>query len=108
MAKRHKGPTIQELKDAIRGSFKRWEEIKKKGANELFFEDGVGLWLKRNHISYDQERLRELCKAENVRPCPKEASLKLPPKHRMNYCAKKSKSRPCVERRHGKKKVGTP
>lgn len=99
MPKKRKGPTIQELKDEIRGSFKRWAEIKKKGADEIFFEDGVGLYLKRNHIIYDQGRLRELCKAENVQPCPKEASLKLPPKYRMDYCAKKSKSGPCVERR---------
>jgi hypothetical protein len=104
MAKRQKGHTIPDLQKSIKGSFKRWKDLKKKGGSDPFWPDGTNMNLVRNHVFYDQKRLRELCKAQKVRPCPIEAKLK-PPRHvSEDYCAPKSKTGPCRERRAARRK----
>ena len=101
MAKKKKGPTIPELQRSIRDSFKRWNHLRKRGGIDPFWPDGTNMNLVRNHVFYDQERLREACKEEKIRPCPIEAKLK-PPRHvSESFCAPRSKAGPCRERRGG-------
>lgn len=104
MARKLKGPTIPELQQSIRDSFKRWNHLHKKGGTDPFYPDGTNLNLVRNHVFYYQGQLRELCKEQKVRPCPIEAKLK-PPRHvSEEYCAPKSKAGPCRERRAAARK----
>lgn len=104
MAKKKKGPTIPELQKSIRDSLKRWDHLKQKGGTDPHWPDGTNMNLVRNHVSYDQARLRELCKEQKVRPCPVEAKMK-PPRHvSENYCAPKSRSGPCKARRAAARK----
>jgi hypothetical protein len=98
MAKR-KESTIEDLKRSIKASFKRWDTLHRRGGVDPFWSDGTNMNLVRNHISHDQVRLKELCKAEKVRPCPAEARLKPPPLVSHDYCAPGSKAGPCQERR---------
>lgn len=104
MAKKQKGPTIPELQSSIRGSLKEWGKIRRHGASDPGWPDGTNMNLVRNHVFYDQKRLRELCKEQKVRPCPIEAKLK-PPRHvSEDYCAPKSKAGPCRDRRASRRK----
>jgi len=105
MPKRQKAPTIPELQKLILDDFKHWEEIHRKGAGDPGHPDGTNMNLVRNHVLYDQGRLRELCKTQKVRPCPREARLKAPRPFSHEYCAPKSKSGPCRERRAARKKA---
>lgn len=99
MAKQKKGPTIREVQKSIRDNFKRWSHLKKKGGTDPSWPDGTNMNLVRNHVSYYQGQLRDLCKEQKVRPCPIEAKLKPPPAVSETYCAPKSKAGPCRERR---------
>lgn len=92
MAKRKQAPTAGELVRKIRESFSRWRTIKKKGTTDPFWPDGINLNLVRNHISYDREMLKELCKKERIRPCPREARLKLPRMVSPEYMAPRSRA----------------
>lgn len=106
MTKKRKTPTIPELQKSIRTEFKRWGHVHKRGAGDPSWPDGTNMNLVRNHVFYDQGKLRELCKEQKVRPCPVEAKLK-PPRHvSQNYCAPRSKSGPCRERRAALRKQG--
>jgi len=78
---------VQDLVRSIRREFEDWKRIKKFGAKDPGYPDGVNLNLVRNHILYDQEKLRELCRRE----CPKEAKLKAPRQVSSEYMAKKRK-----------------
>src|SRR3990170_2784410 len=92
MAKRQKAPTVPELQKAIRERYKRWGKLKRKGGTDPFWPDGTNMNLVRNHVFYYQGQLRDLCKAEKIRPCPKEARLKPPPAVNPNYMAQGSKA----------------
>lgn len=92
MPKRRKAPTVPELQKSIRETYKRWGKLKRKGGTDPFWPDGTNMNLVRNHVFYYQIQLRDLCKAEGVRPCPKEARLKPPPAVSENYMAPGSKS----------------
>lgn len=87
-----KPPTKDELVSNIRQDFKRWDQIRRKGTTDPFYEDGTNMNLVRGHIDYHQYQLRELCKAQKIRPCPKEARLKPPRRVRETYMAPKSKA----------------
>jgi len=104
MAKKKKGPTIPELQKSIRDSLKHWKKLKTKGGTDPGWPDGTNMNLVRNHISYDQGKLRELCKELRVRPCPIEARINPPPHVTEEYCAPKSKAGPCRERRAAARK----
>jgi hypothetical protein len=104
MAKKKKGPTIPELQSQIRASFKQWKKYKKSGGTDPSWPDGTNMNLIRSHVFSGQRRLRELCKEEKVRPCPIEAKLKAPPPVSDEYCAPRSKSGPCRERRAAARK----
>lgn len=104
MAKKDKGPTIPELQQNIRDRFKRWDHLKKKGGQDPFWPDGSNMNLVRNHVFYYQGKLKELCKEKKIRPCPIEAKMKPPPAVSNEYCAPKSKSGPCRERRAAARK----
>lgn len=104
MAKRRKEPTIQDLQKQIKGSFKRWKHLHKKGGVDPSWPDGTNMNLVRNHVFYDQGRLRELCKAQKVRSYPAEAKMKPPREVSNEYCAPRSKSGPCRERRAARRK----
>lgn len=99
-----KGPTIPELQQSIRASFKRWSHLHKKGSTDPFWPDGTNLNLVRNHVFYDQDRLRALCKEQKIRPCPIEAKMKPPREVSNRYCAPRSKAGPCKERRAAARK----
>jgi len=104
MAKKSKGPTIQEIQQKIRDNFKRWDHLKRKGGVDPFWPDGTNMNLVRNHVFYHQDKLKALCKEQKVRPCPIEAKLR-PPRHvSETYCAPKSKAGPCRERRAAARK----
>lgn len=103
MAKRKKGPTIEDLQKGIKDSLKHWKQLRRKGGTDPFYPDGVNMNLTRNHVIYDQGQLRDLCRAQKVRPCPLEARLKLPRKVSEDYCAPNSKAGPCVTRRKARK-----
>jgi len=105
MPKRQKPPTIHELQKLIKDSFKRWDQIRRKGTDDPSWPDGMNMNLVRNHVLYDQGRLRELCKTQKVRPCPKETKLKAPRQFSYEYCAPKSKSGPCRAHRAARKKT---
>jgi hypothetical protein len=105
MSKRRKEPTIQDLQKQIKDSFKRWKHLHKKGGVDPSWPDGTNMNLVRNHVFYDQDKLRELCKAQKVRPCPIEAKMKPPRRVSEYYCAPKSKSGPCKERRRLRRKL---
>jgi hypothetical protein len=104
MAKKRKGPTIPELQKSIKDSFKRWDQIRRRGTTDPSWPDGTNMNLVRNHVFYYQGKLRELCKTQKVRPCPIEAKRKPPREVSHEYCAPKSKSGPCRERRAAKRK----
>lgn len=104
MARKQKGPTIPELQKAVRDDLREWSRIHRKGAGDPGWPDGTNLNLVRNHVLYEQRQLRELCKAQKVRPCPIEAKLKPPRQVSEDYCAPKSKSTPCRERRAAARK----
>lgn len=91
MKKRQK-ETPEEIAQQIRNSFSHWEEVNEKGTQDPFFPDGINLNLIRNHIIYDQDRLKKLCKAQKIRPCLPEAKLKLPRKKKEWYMAPGSKA----------------
>jgi hypothetical protein len=99
MPKKPKEPTIPELQKSIRQSFRRWDQIRRRGAGDLSNPDGVNMYLVRNHILIDQTKLRAACKEQKVRPCPEEAKRKAPRQVSMEFCAPKSSSGPCKERR---------
>lgn len=96
--------TIPDLQKQIRQSFKRWEHIRRYGAGDPNWADGANMHLVRNHILHDQGKLKELCKAQKVRPCPAESKLKPPKQVSWDFCAPKSKAGPCVERRKSRRK----
>lgn len=104
MARRKKEPTIKELQAEVRKDVKQWNRVKKYGSDEPFDTDGTSLWLIRNHISFDRAKLLERCKADGVKKCPKESRVKLPKQVGWNYCAPKSKSGACKERRRKRRK----
>ena len=104
MAKKKKGPTIPELQKSIRDSFKDWSQTKKRGTSDPSWPDGTNLNLIRNHIFYDRDRLKALCKEQKIRPCPIEAKMKPPPEVSNEYCAPRSKAGPCRERRAAARK----
>lgn len=78
---------IVDLVGSIRGEFARWKHIKKHGAGDPGWPDGTNMNLVRNHIIYDQMKLKELCE----RNCPKEARLKPPREVSNEFMAKKRK-----------------
>jgi hypothetical protein len=89
---RQKPPTPEELVRQIRFERKHWKDVHAHGTTDPFYEDGTNLNLVRNHVIYYQEQLRELCKAQKIRPCPKEAREK-PPRHVSEiYMAPRSKA----------------
>lgn len=102
--KKRKGPTIPELQQRIKDSFKRWEKLRRRGTTDPFWPDGTNMNLVRNHIFYDQGVLRELCQTENVKPCPIEAKRKPPRRFSENYCAPRSQAGPCRARREAANK----
>jgi hypothetical protein len=104
MVKKQKGPTIPEVQKAIREDFKHWDKLRRKGGGDPGWPDGTNMNLVRNHVFYDQGKLRELCKEQKVRPCPVEAKLKPPRAVSNNYCAPKSKAGPCKARRAAARK----
>lgn len=77
---------------SILNSFSHWEEVHKNGTSDPFYPDGVNLNLIRNHIIYNQGRLKALCKAQKIRPCLPEVKLKLPRKQKLWYLAPGSKA----------------
>ncbi len=99
MARKTKKPTITELRKQVRDDLKHWNQVYKKGATDPFHEDGINLYLIRNHIHYDREQLRKRCKEDKIRPCPEESRVKLPREVGWTYCAPRSKAGPCKERR---------
>src|SRR5436189_5956622 len=92
MSKRKKEPEISDLRAEIRRELARWKTIKAKGTTDPFWPDGTNLNLVRNHVFYYQENLKERCRVEKVRPCPKEAWLKPPPKVSETYMVPGSKA----------------
>lgn len=106
MARKPKGPTIPELQQSIRDSFRHWKKLKKTGGTDPSWPDGSNMNLVRNHIFYFQGQLKALCKEKKVRPCPIEAKMKPPRQVSHDYCAPKSRSGPCRERRAAARKRG--
>lgn len=100
--KKRKEPTLQELRKEVREDVKRWKHVKRYGAQDPGHEDGVNLYLLRNHIIYDRGKLRERCRRDRIRPCPPESNVKIPQPVSFRYCAPKSKSGACKERRKRK------
>jgi len=79
---------MEELVRSIRREFEDWKKVKKRGTTDPSYPDGVNLNLIRNHIFYDQARLKELCKKK----CPPEARMKPPRKVSETYMAPGSKA----------------
>lgn len=80
---------IASITESIQKSVKRWTHIKVKGAGDPFWPDGTGLNLVRNHIIYDKNRLKELCKGR--KGCPIEVRTKIPKEVSEEYMAPKRK-----------------
>ncbi len=99
MARRSKKPTLKELQQKVRNDLKRWDRVKKYGAGDPLHTDGTNLHLIRNHIAFARGQLQAHCKTEGIEKCPKESRIKLPNPVGWGFCAPKSKSGPCKERR---------
>lgn len=99
MARKPKGPTIPELRESIRRELREWKKIRRSGAGDPSWPDGTNMNLVRNHVIYYQGELKKLCREQKVRPCPGESKAKPPRLVADGYCAPRSKSGPCRERR---------
>lgn len=51
--------TADQLKEEIRKSFDRWDQIASEGCSDPFWSDGMNLNLVRNHIIYWRSFLQE-------------------------------------------------
>jgi hypothetical protein len=91
---------IMEQATEIRQETQNWESIHKSGCSDPFWPDGVNLNLIHNHICYEKDEIRRLCKESEEAP-PPEFYFPTPPIVDENFFAvpnseraKKIKSRP--------------
>jgi hypothetical protein len=86
MAKRKKSPAqqIEERLCDLGCEQKRWGEIAKNGSSDLWYPDGIGLNLVRNHIIYDICTIKDLC-SENGIPIPDGFDETIPQEVDQNY-----------------------
>ncbi len=90
MAKKKTKPTpeqeIKQLREDIVREIEQWKILREYGCQDPFHSDGENMWLIRNHIIYDKNRLLELCGDGNL---PEEYYLPTPPEVDRNYLAPK-------------------
>lgn len=91
MAKKYTQPTpkqeIEQLRKDIVQQIEQWQYLREYGCQDPFYSDGENMWLIRNHIIYDKNRLLELCEDGNL---PEEYYLPTPPEVDRNYIAAKN------------------
>lgn len=61
---------IIEQAEEIRQETQNWESIHKGGCSDPFWPDGVNLNLIHNHICYEKNEIRRLCKESGKSPPP--------------------------------------
>lgn len=55
-----KQPTVKELESNLLDRYHRWKDIYDNGSTDPMYEDGTGLNLVRNHISYYKKQCEEV------------------------------------------------
>ena len=61
---------IMEQATEIRLETQSWEDIWENGCSDPFWPDGVNLNLIHNHICYEKDEIRRLCKESGESPPP--------------------------------------
>jgi hypothetical protein len=92
MARKKTVPSLEELRKEVIERLSRWKHVKAHGTDDPFYPDGINLNLIRMHVISARQALKDRCKIEKIRPCPKEAKIKLPPILSNLYMAPRSKA----------------
>jgi len=77
---------IMEQATEIREETQNWESIHKDGCSDPCWPDGVNLNLIHNHICYEKDEVRRLCKESGETP-PSEFYFPTPPVVNENFFA---------------------
>lgn len=67
--------------------YRHWYDIYENGCHDPTWEDGVNLWLVKNHIAYHKKEIKNLC-VEHGFPLPEILNRDDPPEVPMTYMAR--------------------
>lgn len=94
MGKRKNGPTVEEIRQELDESFRRWDDIYANGCCDPFWPDGTNLNLVRNHIIYFYRQIQEMDSAPyqlSLFAEPTPGGRPIPPEVPDQFMAKKRK-----------------